>query len=159
MLVDVGTRFAAGDVIAAPLSVPAGRTVEVYDQQVGYYERIVPILDLFCGYLKASGHADATLRVGEDVCQLDMVACASPHIGARRWLAGLKESEQTVMSNCVSQNAWAIKQLIQSRPAVLLLIGEGYTMFRDAFGRRITAAQPLPDRACRRRVHPAARDH
>jgi hypothetical protein len=145
LLVDVGGRFNAGDVIAGQIAVPAGRSVEIYDQQVGYYERMVPILGLFSSFLAANGHAGASLRVGEDVGQLDMVACASPH-WTPAWLGGSTASEQTIIRNCVSQNAWAIKQLIQTRPAVLLLIGEAsYTMFAEAFGARITAAQPLPE--------------
>ena len=50
-------RFTAGEVIAAPLAVPAGQTTQVYEQQIGYYERIVPILDRFTGFLQANGHA------------------------------------------------------------------------------------------------------
>jgi hypothetical protein len=82
--------------------------------------------------------------VGEDVGQLDMVACASPHWGTS-FLGGTAAAEATVISNCVSKNAWAIKQLVQTRPAVLFLVGESsYDMFLASFGGLIKP--PLPTR-------------
>jgi len=71
--------FKAGEVIAGRLAVPGGIRVEVQQQQQGYYMQFVPVLEQFQAKLRAAGHTDANLRVGEDVCQLDMVACASPH--------------------------------------------------------------------------------
>jgi hypothetical protein len=136
-------RFTAGDVIAGQITVPPGQTVQVYEQQVGYYERIVPMLAAFTSFLKAKGHAGASLRVGEDVCQLDMVACASPHWG-QPWLGGSDHSVQTIISNCVAKNGWAIKQLVQTRPVLLLLVGEAsFQMFRDAFGHYIRSSMTL----------------
>jgi hypothetical protein len=79
VLFDLDTKFAKGDVIAAKLCVPSGKKVEVYDQPISYYTRMLPILAGFETHLKKKGHADAKLSVGEDVGQLDMVACASPH--------------------------------------------------------------------------------
>jgi hypothetical protein len=139
-------RFKQGDVIAARIRVPAGEKAEVYAQQIGYYERMVPILAAFEKSLRDKGHAGANLRVGEDVCQLDMVACASPHWGPP-WLGGSNDSVQTIVTNCVTKNAWALKQLVQTRPAVLFLVGEStYTMFRHAVGRLIKADPALPGR-------------
>jgi len=139
-------RFKQGDVIAARLDVPAGKHAEVYAQQVGYYERMVPVLARFEQSLRDKGHPHAQLHVGEDVGQLDMVACASPHWGPP-WLGGSNESVHTIIANCVSKNAWAIKQLVQTRPAVLFLVGEAtYNMFRHAFGRLIKVDPALPDR-------------
>ena len=112
-------RFAKGDVIAARLDVPPGQDVPVYRQPVGYYQQFVPVLQLFASDLAPT----MDLQMGEDVCQLDMVACASP-----RWnpefLGGSAESVSTLIRNCVAQNAWAIKQLVQTQPAVLFLVGE-----------------------------------
>jgi hypothetical protein len=136
-------RFNRGDVIAAKLEVPSGKEVEVYQQQIGYYEQFVPVLQQFENFLVAQGHADASLRVGEDVGQLDMVACASPH-WSPLFLGGTTPAETTIINNCVTKNAWAIKQLVQTRPAVLFLVGESsYDMFRSAFGRLIQP--PLTD--------------
>jgi hypothetical protein len=135
-------RFAKGAVIAARLSVPQGDKVDIYQQQISYYEQFVPVLQQFETFLAAKGHKDASLRVGEDVGQLDMVACASPHWGAP-FLGGTSAAAATVISNCVSKNAWAIKQLVQTRPAVLFLVGESsYDMFQASFGGLIKP--PLP---------------
>jgi hypothetical protein len=128
------SRFEAGDVLAGKLDVPAGQTAQIYRQQVGYYEQFVPVMEAFQQTIRASGHPDAELQMGEDVCQLDMVATASPHWNPG-FLGGSEESVQTIVDNCVSKNAYAIKQLVQTRPAVLYLVGEAtYDMFRAAFG-------------------------
>jgi len=137
-----GNRFAKGAVIAAKLDVPPGDAVEVYQQQIGYYEQFVPVLQAFETFLGTRGHKDANLQVGEDVGQLDMVACASPHWGPA-FLGGSDAAVSTVVSNCVSKNAWAIKQLVQTRPAVLFLVGESsYDMFLQSFGALIKPALP-----------------
>ena len=138
--------FKAGDAIAAKLDVPAGEELELYQALQTYYEQFVPSLDAFSSFLKSKGHADADLKIGEDVAQLDMVACASPH-WKPDYLGGSSASEQTIIDNCVSKNAWAMKQLVQTRPAVLFLVGESsYTMFRKAFGELIHRDPPLPTR-------------
>jgi hypothetical protein len=138
-------RFAAGDLLAATLEVPAGQQVEVYREQVGYYEQFVPVLEAFQELIRGD-HPTAELRMGEDVGQLDMVACASPH-WTPDYLGGSPQSEQTVIANCVSTNAWAVKQLLQTKPVVLYLVGESsYNMFRDAFGGLIVRDPPLSER-------------
>jgi hypothetical protein len=134
-------RFSKGDVIAAKLDVPPGDDVEVFRQQISYYEQFVPVLQQFENFLASKGHRGANLQIGEDVCQLDMVACASPH-WSPLFLGGTKETESTIVHNCVAKNAWAIKQFVQTRPAVLFLVGESsYDMFRASFGSLI---HPLP---------------
>jgi hypothetical protein len=136
-------RFEAGDVLAAQLDVPAGIPVQLYRQQVGYYEQFVPVLELFQSVVRADGHAGATLAMGEDVCQLDMVACASPHWNPG-FLGGSSESERTIVDNCVTRNHWAISQLVQTRPAVLYLVGEAtFNMFNHALGGLIDRVGPL----------------
>jgi hypothetical protein len=126
-------RFAAGDTIAARLNVPEGVVTQVIRERIGYYEQFVPTLDYFQDTLRKK-HKDATLQMGEDVCQLDMVACASPHWNPG-FLGGTNDSEHTVIDNCVVKNHWAMKQLVQTKPAVLFLVGEStWDMFRDSFG-------------------------
>jgi hypothetical protein len=94
--------------------------------------------------LKEKGHASAHLQIGEDVGQLDMVACASPHWGPQ-WLGGTSQSVNTIVSNCVHKNAWAMKQLVQTRPAILFLVGQAsWNMFRQSFGHLIRSKAPLP---------------
>jgi hypothetical protein len=137
-------RFKKGDLIAAKLNVPAGHQAEVFAQQIGYYEQFVPVLSSFQDFLKKKGHSSADLHIGEDVCQLDMVACASPHWGPQ-WLGGTMGSEYTIIDNCVAKNAWAMKQLVQTKPAVLFLVGEAsYNMFLKAFGKLIKSNPALP---------------
>jgi hypothetical protein len=137
-------RFSKGDTLAGMLDVPAGKKVTIYAEQISYYEQFVPTLKAFEVFLHNRGHTGAHLRIGEDVCQLDMVACASPHWGSP-WLGGSGQSEQTIIHNCVTKNAWAVKQLVQSRTAVLFLVGEAsYNMFAYALGHLIKSTTPLP---------------
>src|SRR5262249_36800439 len=76
--------------------------------------------------------------------QLDMVACASPHWGPL-WLGGTTQSVNTVVTNCVHKNAWAMKQLVHTRPAVLFLVGQAsWNMFRQSFGHLVKSQTPLP---------------
>lgn len=145
VLVNMRRPFKKGDLLAARLNVPAGKKVGVYGQQIGYYMQIVPVLEQFQKYLVKKGHKDAQLQVGEDVGQLDMVACASPHWGPD-WLGGTSQSVNTIVSNCVMKNAWAMKQLVQTRPAVLFLVGQSsWNMFRKAYGHLIQAHPSLPN--------------
>jgi hypothetical protein len=138
-------HFAAGDVVAGQLDVPPGQPVAVHREQQGYYERFMPVLEGFQALLRAQGHPNAQLRMGEDVCQLDMVACASPHWNPG-FLGGTDESEQTIITDCVAKNAWAMKQLVQTQPAVLYLVSEvSYGMFRASFGALIERDPPLSD--------------
>lgn len=144
VLLNTGQKFKTGDVLAARLNVPGGQKADVFDQPIGYYQQIVPALDIFQTFLKSKGHSDAKLQVGEDVGQLDMVACASPHWGPD-WLGGTGQSVNTVVSNCVQKNAWAMKQMIQTQPAILFLVGQAsWNMFQDAYGHLIKSKPALP---------------
>lgn len=139
-------RFAAGDVIAGKLAVPDGIQVEVLQQAQRYYLQFVPVLQHLQDTLRANGHRAAELRIGEDVAQLDMVACASPHWNAN-FLGGSAGSIATIVDNCVSSNAWAIKQLVQSRPAVLYIVSESsWNMFHAAFGAHVRRDPPISAR-------------
>jgi len=144
VLVDKGERFAAGALLAAQLKVPAGRKTPVYGQPITYYTQMLPVLTDFEAYLKKKGHAGAQLRVGEDVGQVDMVACASPHWGPQ-WLGGTSQSVNTIVNKCVHKNAWAMKQLLQTQPAILFLVGQSsWTMFHRSFGHLVTAHPSIP---------------
>jgi hypothetical protein len=145
VLVDSQNRFEQGDIIAAQLDIPAAQKTDVFGQPISYYTQIVPVLKDFQTFLKAKGLDDARLQVGEDVGQLDMVACASPHWGPE-WLGGSIQSVNTVVSNCVQKNAWAMKQIVQTRPAILFLVGQAsWNMFRSAYGHLIQAHPSLPN--------------
>ena len=137
-------RFQKGDIIAARLTVLPGQDIDVYQQKEEYYEQFIPVLQQFEHYLQDMGHKNAQLHMGEDVCQLDMVGCASPH-WSPDYLGGTSESEKTIVTNCVSTNVFAMKQMVQTKPVVLFLVGESsYTMFRKAFGKYIISDPPLP---------------
>jgi nucleoside phosphorylase len=139
-------RFKAGDVLAGRMSVPGGIRLEIQQQQQGYYMQFVPVLEQFQDTLRKAGH-DANLRIGEDVSQIDLVACASPHWNPE-FLGGTPESVKQIVDNCVSLNTWAMKQIIQSRPAVLYIVSQSsWKMFNDAFGAficRKTPISPIP---------------
>ncbi|HEU5109252.1 MAG TPA: hypothetical protein VFT95_11975, partial [Micromonosporaceae bacterium] len=115
VLVPPHGRFDAGDLIASELDVPAGQPMRVYRQRVGYYHQFSPVLAGFEAYLRQRGYTGRPLMMGEDVGQLDMVACASPHWNPG-FLGGTAASEQRVIDNCVTANAWALKQLVQTNP-------------------------------------------
>jgi nucleoside phosphorylase len=136
--------FAAGDIIAGKLAVPQGIQVEVMQQQQGYYMQFVPVLQRFQETVRKAGHTTAELRIGEDVAQLDMVACASPHWNAG-FLGGSPDSIAKIVDNCVTKNAWAIKQMVQTRPAILYIVSQSsWNMFHGAFGNYVRRDVPLP---------------
>jgi len=144
VLVDANAHFGKGDLLAARLNVPAGRKTGIDAQPISYYVQIVPVLKIFEAQLKQKGHTDVRLQVGEDVGQVDMVACASPHWGPQ-WLGGSNQSVNTIISNCVHKNAWAMKQLLQSRPVIVFLVGQAsWEMFRKSFHHLIKAQPSLP---------------
>ena len=144
VLVDANERFAQGQLLAARLEVPAGQKANIDAEPIGYYMQMVPVLQRFESYLKQKGHVTSRIRIGEDVGQLDMVACASPHWGPQ-WLGGNGQMINTIISNCVHKNAWAMKQLVQTRPAILYLVGQAsWNMFRQSFGHIIKAEPSLP---------------
>jgi hypothetical protein len=144
VVVDANTRFDAGDLLAARLDVPGGLDVSVYAQPISYYTQMLPVLASFEQFLQQQGHQGARLQVGEDVGQLDMVACASPHWGPQ-WLGGTSQSVNIIVSNCVQKNAWAMKQLVQTAPAILFLVGQAsWNMFQRSFGHLIRSNNPLP---------------
>ncbi|MDE1878029.1 MAG: GTPase [Thaumarchaeota archaeon] len=126
--------FAAGDIIAGRLAVPKGIQVEIMQQQETYYTQFEPVLRQFEKDLQTYGFKNVSLEIGEDVCQLDMVACASPH-WKKEYLGGTDMSVNKIVSNCVTKNGWAIKQIVQTRPAVLYIVSkEAWDMFSEAFG-------------------------
>ncbi len=125
--------------------MPQGIQTEVLQQEQGYYMQFVPVLQRFQETIRRDGRSSASLHIGEDVCQLDMVACASPHWSAG-FLGGTSESVTTIVRNCVSQNAWAIKQMVQTRPAILYIVSEAsWNMFREAFGAHVRRNPPIAE--------------
>ena len=121
------TWFKKNELLAGAFEPPAGSQTEIYENAAGYYQRILPVLEAF---KKKVGLNDANLTVGEDVSQHDMIGCASPG-----WSSKYDMPTERLTWNCVQDHGWAVKQFIQSRPAVTILVGgSALGMFRQVFG-------------------------
>ncbi len=145
-------EFTVGQIIAGRVSVPEGIQVDVMQEKQSYYMQFVPVLEQFQDTIRHNGKPNASLQIGEDVCQLDMVACASPH-WRNGFLGGTEQSKEKIVDNCVTQNAWAIKQMVQTRPAVLYIVSESsWKMFHEAFGAHVQRDPPLSE-------HPVDNDY
>lgn len=128
LLLDRGQSFQAGNVIGGFLDLPAGHEIPVQQNVVGYYQRVIPILEQVSAWLRSQNHLP-NLEMAEDVCQLDMVACASPG-----WGRAYEIDKREVVGKCVQENAWVIKQLIQSNPKVIVFSGRSaFQMFNRMF--------------------------
>lgn len=125
---DAAAQFRRGDVLAARLNMPtAEMPAKIYSVPVGYYQRMVPILERFKSLTKLDG---AHLTVGEDVSQHDMVACASPG-----WQLNYDMPLDIVAAHCVSERGWLVYQFVQSQPAVTIVVGAvALKMFQSVFG-------------------------
>lgn len=133
---DDAPQFGAGDVVGGALNLPAGDELAVEQNVVGYYQRVIPILELVSAYLRSQGEIP-DLQMAEDFCQLDMVACASPGWGK---VYGI--DKQQVVDNCVHANAWVVRQLLQSEPRVIVFSGRSafsmfYRIFRPFLSTRV----------------------
>jgi hypothetical protein len=133
VLIGPGQSFKSGEVIAGYMDLPNGVELPVQQNVVGYYQRVIPILEQVSGWLRSQRNLP-NLEMAEDVCQLDMVACASPG-----WGAQFEINKEQVVENCVNKNAWVVKQLIQSNPKVIVFSGESaFQMFNLMFEPFIT---------------------
>lgn len=122
------TQFDQGDTIGGFLAIPDGEEVPVEQNVVGYYQRVIPILEQVSAYLRSQGMLP-NLEAAEDICQLDMVACASPG-----WGAVFEIDKDEVVEKCVRVNAWVVEQLIQTRPKVIVFSGRSaFQMFNRIF--------------------------
>ena len=133
VLIGPEQSFKSGEIIAGYMDLPHGVELPVQQNVVGYYQRVIPILEQVSGWLRSQKHLP-NLEMAEDVCQLDMVACASPG-----WGAQFEINKEQVVGNCVNKNAWVVKQLIQSNPKVIVFSGESaFEMFNRMFEPFIT---------------------
>jgi len=132
-------QFKKGEVIAAKLKLSNNLETPVYHNITGYYQRFISVLDEFKKLLEESADeknnlkeilAKINLTIGEDVSQHDMIACASPG-----WTSIYDIPNDRVVQNCVQDNSWVVKQVIQSQPKVIVLVGgSSLSMFLDIFG-------------------------
>lgn len=124
-----GIRVKKGDLIAGKLNSDTQHDdVDIYANKVGYYERLLPVLEQFSYYFKQQGFNKLQLEIGEDVCLHDMVACASPG-----WNDRYDIPMEHIAKNCVLENAYLFKQLWQSQPRILMIVSDSsLTMFLQA---------------------------
>lgn len=130
-------QFKKGDIIAAKLHLKKNLESSVYHNVTGYYARFVPVLDSFKKSIADSLDKKnqkqvlkkMNLTVGEDVAMHDMIGCASPG-----WTSIYDIPTERVIENCVEDNSWVIKQIIQSQPKVIVLVGgSSMSMFLGIF--------------------------
>jgi len=126
--------FKKGDIIAGLLALPENVTTEVCREPVGYYQRFQKMVETF-KTLGDEALQNSQVRLGEDASMGDMVACASPG-----WNAYFPDATlQGIIENCVQKRQHFRRQVIQSRPAVIVFSGDAaLRMFMDAFPVEIT---------------------
>jgi hypothetical protein len=109
---DGNPDFRAGDLIAGKLVTPTEQPVEIQANGVGYYQRLIPVLERV-----AEKIGTGALLMGEDVCMHDMVGCASPG-----WSSAYDIPVETISRHCVNKHDYVLRQLIQSRPEILIVV-------------------------------------
>lgn len=129
-----GNVFRKGDVIAGQLTLPENIKTQVYREPVGYYLRFQKMIENF----KEKGDVslrNSQIRLGEDASMGDMVSCASPG-----WKAYFPDAVcQGIVDECVKKRQYFRKQVIQSKPRVIVFSGEAaLQMFMEAFPIEIT---------------------
>lgn len=123
--------FSRGTLLAGRFDPPAGIKAPILKSPAGYYQRMIPVLERF---KEKVGLDDASLTVGEDVAQHDMVGCASPG-----WQTKYDMPKATIAGNCVTRHGWLVRQFLQSQPKVVILVGgSALEMFRSVFGPYMT---------------------
>lgn len=128
---DKDQTFEVGAVIAAKIALPRGEATELIQEEVGYYKRF---REIFNRFENMAGLQYADLRLGEDVCQADMVACASP--GWDSWFT--EEAQEGIVDECVHNRNWLAQQLLQTQPIVVVFAGlSSYSMFHQRFKMQI----------------------
>lgn len=132
------SRFSQGDIIAAQIDLPAGTPGEIHQEPETYYQRFETIL---ANFVTKTGLENSLLEMGEDVCQGDMVACASPGWGDDYLF---DEERKGIVEECVIKRRYLALQLMQSRPACVVFSGKSaLNMFIKTFPDAITPALDL----------------
>ena len=121
--------FRAGDLIGGKISGLEEENVMIYANSTGYYQRYIYVLEAF-KLLVGGPLGHAPLSISEDVAQHDMIACASPG-----WSDKYDIPTERITRNCVLDSAYLVSQLIQSKPAVIVIVGgSSLEMFARVFG-------------------------
>lgn len=122
-------NFKKGDMLAARITLPDGIKTNIIQEPVGYYRQFAHFLDAF---KKSVGPEllGSKFQLGEDACQGDMVGCASPGWGS--YFPDMFRNG--IVEECVKKRLFLAKQLIQTRPAVIVFAGNAaLNMFLDVF--------------------------
>lgn len=126
--------FKAGDVIAGKLTLPEDVSAVVIREPVGYYLRFQKMVESF-KTMGGDALRNSQVRLGEDAAMGDMVSCASPG-----WNAYFPDTvREGIVHECVEKRQHFRKQVIQSRPAIIVFSGDAaLQMFLDVFSREVT---------------------
>jgi len=120
--------FKKGDVIGGKIYGLSQDNVQIYENSTGYYQRYVYVLEAF-KKMAGAPLSNAPLSISEDVAQHDMIACASPG-----WSSKYDIPTDKITRNCVTDHAFLLSQLIQSKPAVIVIVGtSSLDMFAKTF--------------------------
>ncbi|QSH41498.1 hypothetical protein P0136_07700 [Lentisphaerota bacterium ZTH] len=121
--------FKRGEVIAGVLKPVSGINIDIFENCTSYYQRFINVLELFKNMCRDE-LADSELTIGEDVSQHDLIACASPG-----WSSTYDIPTERITENCVNIHGYAVSQVIQSRPELLVIVGRSsVNMFGEIFG-------------------------
>ena len=120
--------FTKGEIIGAKIENLSANDVQVFKNATGYYQRYVFVLERFKEKM-GKPYSSADLSISEDVAQHDMIACASPG-----WSEAYDIPRDRITHNCVIDHGYLISQLVQSKPAVIVIVGGSVmSMFSQAF--------------------------
>ena len=133
---EANKNFRKGDVLAGRVELPKDVEAKVIQEPVGYYRQFKTFLDRF-KELAGKGLERSKFQIGEDACQADMVACASPG-----WNAYFPDKTRNdIVQECVKMRLYMVEQLIQSRPAVIVFAGNAaLNMFLQIFDGKVSPA-------------------
>lgn len=121
--------FKRGEIIGGKIFGLEKDNIQIYENSTGYYQRYVHVLERF-KKIVGGELENAPLSISEDVAQHDLIACASPG-----WSSAYDIPTEKIAKNCVTNNAWLISQLIQTKPAVIVIVGSSsLEMFAQVLG-------------------------
>ena len=105
------------------MEFPEGASTKIKRVKVGYYQRFEKIFNKFKQIAKLD---ELQLALGEDACQADMVACASP--GWDKWFPD--KARRGIENECVRKRMYLLLQLLQTRPKIIVFSGmSAFSMF------------------------------
>jgi len=128
------TPFKKGDLLAAKTKSEEEKNIQIYKNDVGYYKRILPIIEQFKKTDKTLSNSD--ICVGEDIAQHDLIHCASPG-----WSKNFDIPMEAITHNCVKDRQFLLQQLYMTSPKLIMLVGgSSLSMFAEILGDSIPFA-------------------